>query len=159
MSRYISLCLAALIAAAGFSPSPAAPARDAMLAPLEDGFVGAWRRADPERLADNFTPEGDLVTPTGAHAAGRAAIAAFYGRVFEAGYKGSAVAFTPRLERRIAPGAAIIDGEWRITGIRGPQGAPVGEEHGLAAAVLVKTAAGWRIAALREQTSGSKLEL
>ncbi len=50
-----------------------------------------------------------------------------------------------------------IDGEWYISGAHKPDGTQMPDERGLASAVLVKTGIGWRIAALREQSSGTTI--
>jgi len=129
----------------------------AALRQMTEGYVGAWKRADPALIASNFTADGDFINPTGYHATGRAAIAGFYAQAFAAGYRGSDAGFTPRATRQIAPGVIVIDGEWYISGARQTDGAPRESERGIATAVLVKTPAGWRIAVLREQSSASKI--
>jgi uncharacterized protein (TIGR02246 family) len=124
---------------------------------LQQSFVEGWRRADPDAIAANFTDDGDLINPTGVHAAGRAAISGFYAQAFAAGYRGSDADFTIRLTRRIAPGVILIDGELRITGARKGDGTAIPDVQGIATGLLVKTPRGWRLAALREQSSASKI--
>ena len=129
----------------------------AALRQMTQGYIGAWKLADPELIASNFTIDGDFINPTGFHATGHAAIAAFYRQAFDAGYKGSDAGFTPRATRRIAPGVIVIDGEWYIAGAPDTEGKSRPAERGIATAVLIKTGAAWRIAALREQSSASKI--
>lgn len=124
---------------------------------LQQAFVDGWKRADPDAIAANFTDDGDFINPTGFHAVGPAAISGFYAQAFAAGYRGSDAGFTFRQTRRIAPGVILIDGEWRITGARKADGSPVPDEQGIATGLLVKTPRGWRLAALREQSSASKI--
>ncbi|WP_372785275.1 SgcJ/EcaC family oxidoreductase [Phenylobacterium sp.] len=158
MFRSTLLALGALVAlapaAAGAHPKTSdADAVRQMMA----GYIDAWKRADPKLIAANFKADGDFINPTGFHATGHAAIAAFYAQAFAAGYKGSDAGFTAETTRQIAPGVMVIDGEWYITGAHELDGKPRADERGLATAVLVKTRAGWRIAVLREQSSASKI--
>ncbi len=158
MFRSTLLALGALVAlgtgaaSARPRPSDAAAVRQMMI-----GYIDAWKRADPKLIASNFMADGDFINPSGFHAAGHAAIAAFYAQAFAAGFKGSDAGFTARTTRQIAPGVMVIDGEWYITGAHELDGKPRADERGLATAVLVKTGAGWRIAVLREQSSASKI--
>jgi uncharacterized protein (TIGR02246 family) len=130
---------------------------DAAVTQLQDGYIGGWKKADPVLIAANFTEDGDFINPTGFHATGHAQIAAFYARAFAAGYRGSDAGFTAKSTREIAPGVVVIDGEWYIAGAHDPDGKPIADEHGIATAVLVKQSSGWRVAALREQSSASKI--
>ncbi|HEY8004611.1 MAG TPA: SgcJ/EcaC family oxidoreductase [Phenylobacterium sp.] len=144
--------LASLALFAAGSPAATAPASAAAAtAVLQQGYIGAWDRADPTAIAAFFAPDGDFTNPTGFHATGRAAIAAFYAQAFAAGYAGSHGGFKPLRARYVAPEVIVIDGEWSIRDAHTPQGAARPGEQGLATAILVRKAGAWRIAALREQ--------
>jgi len=151
----------ALAAALALSAAPAVAAvtapDPAVIQAIEDGYIGAWNRADPQRIAANFLDDGDFINPTGFHAKGPGQIAAFYAQAFAAGYAGSTAAFTPRSVRMVAPGVAVVDGEWSILGARQPTGEPRAGESGLATAVLVNTPVGWRVSVLREQSSATRI--
>jgi uncharacterized protein (TIGR02246 family) len=158
MHRRTWLALTSLIAFTADATMVRADHREnAAVNEIGDGYIDAWKRSDPTLLASHFVRDGDFINPTGFHAVGRAAISQFYAQAFAAGYKGSDAAFTPRQSRQVAPGVVVIDGEWRIAGAHFPDGRPRPEEGGLATAVVVRTPAGWRIAALREQSSATKI--
>ncbi|HEX5438837.1 MAG TPA: SgcJ/EcaC family oxidoreductase [Gemmatimonadaceae bacterium] len=124
-------------------------------------FTTAWAHANPDSIAALFAADADVVIPTGVIVRGRSAIRRFYASAFANGYIGSRS--TVRLEalRRLTPRIAVLDASWRISGAQGSSGAPRAPEAGLLTAVLVRDSGdrgGWRIAALREQTSGTHLE-
>jgi uncharacterized protein (TIGR02246 family) len=137
--------LAALPAAARPADQPETAAQV-----LRQGYVAAWDRADPQAIAAFFAADGDFINPTGFHAEGRAAIAAFYAQAFAAGYAGSRGGFAPSRVRAVRPDVVVVDGEWSIEGARTPDGQPRPREHGVATAVLRRDPDGWRVVALRE---------
>ncbi len=145
----MGFALSALAAAAIAAPA----GMDAAVAALQQGYIAAWNQADPAKIAGWFAADGDFTNPTGFHAQGRTAIAGFYAQAFAAGYAGSRGGFTVAQARLVSPGVAVIDGEWSIKGAHTPQGAERPMEHGTATAVVVSTAQGWRVAALREQAA------
>jgi ketosteroid isomerase-like protein len=59
--------------------------------------------------------------------------------------------------RSIAPKLALIDGQWRISGAKNPDGSPRAVEQGILTAVIKRTAQGWRILAWRENASATKI--
>ncbi|HSV04317.1 MAG TPA: SgcJ/EcaC family oxidoreductase [Phenylobacterium sp.] len=146
---------AALIAttAAPAAPGTAETVAQAMAA----AYVAAWDRGDASALGAQFAADGDFINPAGVYARGPAEIGAFYRTAFARGYSGSAGAFRVVKVRRLAPGVVAIDGEWSITGARGPDGRPRPPERGIAAAVLVSGAGGWKVALLREQEGAAKI--
>ncbi|MGH6970861.1 MAG: hypothetical protein ACREEQ_04560, partial [Caulobacteraceae bacterium] len=43
-------------------------AADAAVQQIVEGYTAAWKRADPQAIAANFTEDGDLINPDGFHA-------------------------------------------------------------------------------------------
>ena len=152
-----TILAAALALAAGAALGQPKPTLDVAVSQLEDGYIGAWKKADPALIAANFTTDGDFISPAGFHAVGRRRIADFYARAFAAGYRGADAGFTARASRQIAPGVVVIDGEWFIAGAHDAAGKPIADERGIATAVLVRQASRWRVAALREQSSAGRI--
>jgi uncharacterized protein (TIGR02246 family) len=122
-------------------------------------FSAAWGRADAAAIAALFTPDGDLVIPTGLQVRGRAHLRDFYASAFARGYAGSTTAADIRRIQELAPGVMVIDATWSINGAKPVQGKSMSPERGILAAIIVKTSGKWRIAALREQEGAAALTL
>jgi uncharacterized protein (TIGR02246 family) len=140
-------------------PVRASPdAAEAAIRTLSQNYVDAWNRSDAEGLALLFVADGDLIIPSGIRASGRAAIRAFYASAFQRGYSGSRAGFSFVAMRTIRRGVIIVDGTWFIDNARTPAGAVAPREEGIATLVAVKTPGGWRVGAVREQTSASAIQ-
>ena len=131
---------------------------EAQVRKLIPAFTDAWARSDAEGLAWLFTPDGDLVIPTGQVMSGRDAVGAFYASVFAAGYRGSKGTGEVERMRFIRPDVVVGDGTWSITGAHDKQGKATPEERGVFTFVAVKRDDHWHISALREQTSAIALK-
>jgi uncharacterized protein (TIGR02246 family) len=104
-----------------------------------------------------FVADGDLITPSGIRASGHAAIRAFYASAFQRGYSGSRAGISFVAMRAIRRDTIIVDGTWFIENARTPAGAVAPREEGVATLVAVKTPGGWRVSAVREQTSATAI--
>lgn len=135
----------------------AAPAQDDDPSALVASFMQAWNSADAKGLGELFAPDADLVTPTGIQSTGRPAIEAFYASVFARGYAGSKGQGEIVRERRLTPIVSLIDARFTITGARNQDGSPRDGEKGIIAAVVGRTASGWKILALRENEGAADL--
>lgn len=157
--RLLFVTLATLLSVSLAPAAFAAPDSEtaAAFGVIQKGYISAWNRADAAAIGANYVADGDFINPTGFHARGPKEIQAFYARAFAAGYAGSTATFTLRATRKIAPGVVVIDGEWTIKGAHKPTGEAIPLEAGIATAVVVKTPAGWRASALREQESATKI--
>jgi len=119
-------------------------------------FIDAWNAANAGAIADLFDEAGDLIIPTGQLMAGRVPIRAFYAKTFESGYASSRGEARILQQRQVAPKVCVIDGTWKIE--HGPrQSDPSAVEIGIFSAVLLQGPKGWRISALREQTSAQNI--
>src|SRR5882762_5121580 len=124
---------------------------------LSQNYIDAWNRADAEGIASQFVADGDLVAPDGIRASGRAAIRAFYAAAFQRGYSGSRAGISVVAMRAIRRDVIIADGTWFIENARTPDGAVAPREEGVATLVAVKALGGWRVSAVREQTSATAI--
>lgn len=147
----IALALAALLLGA------ATPGDEAALGALGAAYVDAWNHGDAAGLAARFTEDGDLIIPSGLELRGRPAIESFYAQTFAAGYGGSTARFELAQLRRLDAHLALLDLTFSITGAHDGAGAERPPFRGIAAAVAVKTAAGWRLTALREQAGADAI--
>jgi uncharacterized protein (TIGR02246 family) len=130
---------------------------EAAIRTLLQNYIDAWNRADAEGIASQFVADGDLVAPDGIRASGHAAIRAFYAAAFQRGYSGSRAGISVAALRVIRREVIIVDGAWFIENARTPAGAVAPREEGVATLVAVKAPGGWRVSAVREQTSATAI--
>jgi uncharacterized protein (TIGR02246 family) len=128
------------------------------LTELANRYVKDWDVADAKALASAYMPNGDLITPDGTRLRGHQAIQDFYAAAFASGYAGSHSGFVLKGLRLVAPSVAVLDGTWFIEDAHTSAGMPRAREQGIAAMVVVRSGAAWRIAALREQESASSIK-
>lgn len=131
---------------------------EAAVQALAQHYVDAWNHSDAEGIASQFVAKGDLITPAGMRASGYAAIRAFYDSAFRRGYAGSRAGIGIVSTRAVRRDVIVADGTWFIENARTPSGAAAPREEGIATLVAVKTPEGWRISAVREQTSASAIK-
>jgi uncharacterized protein (TIGR02246 family) len=120
-------------------------------------FKQAWQSADGPRLGSLFTKDGDLIIPTGELLHGRANVAAFYTSVFTRGYRGSSTSATIAQIRHLTNDIMLVDAEWEIEGAVAADGSVKAPERGILTVILKRDGARWLVAALREQTSATRV--
>ena len=130
---------------------------DAALRALAQKYIDAWNRSDAEGIASQFVNDGDLITPDGVRSQGHAAIRAFYAAAFQQGYSGSRAGMEVVAIRAIGRDVIIADGTWFIENARTETGTFSPREQGIATLVAVRTKQGWRVSAVREQTSATAI--
>ena len=130
---------------------------EAAIRTLSQNYINAWNRADAEGIASLFVADGDLVAPDGTRASGHAAIRAFYAAAFQRGYSGSRAGISIVALRAVGRDVVIVDGTWFIENARTAGGAVAPREEGVATLVAVKASGGWRVTAVREQTSATAI--
>jgi hypothetical protein len=81
----------------------------------------------------------------------------FYAAAFQRGYSGSRAGISVVAMRVIRRDVIIVDGTWFIENARTPGGAIAPREEGVATLVAVKAPGGWRVSAVREQTSATAI--
>jgi uncharacterized protein (TIGR02246 family) len=135
------------------SGRPQAAAEEAALRATQAQFAAAWAKADAHAVAALFGPDADLIIPTGLVMRGQLEIEAFYRGVFAQGYAGSQAGSEISRIRFLKPDLAVVDATWFIRGAHDKSGSAAAEESGTLVLVAMKSAQGWRIAALRESAS------
>ncbi|MEO9264046.1 MAG: SgcJ/EcaC family oxidoreductase [Candidatus Baltobacteraceae bacterium] len=121
-------------------------------------YEAAWDRSDSSALAAQYVPDGDLMIPTGEVFSGPQTIAAFYTSVFKRGYSGTHGVGSIDRFRYLSSNMAVVDGTWGILGVPNVDKGSH-DERGLFTAFLVNVDGNWRIAGLREQSSGKKINV
>jgi uncharacterized protein (TIGR02246 family) len=120
-------------------------------------FKQAWQAADGSRLGSLFTTDGDLVIPTGELLHGQASVAGFYTSVFARGYRGSSTTAAIAQIRHITDDVMLVDATWEISGTVTADGTAKPPERGILAVILKREGKRWLVAALREQTSATRV--
>jgi uncharacterized protein (TIGR02246 family) len=158
LNRTLGITVFALLIFGSLQSVRAGPdVAEAAIRTLLQNYIDAWNRADAEGIASQFIADGDLVAPDGNRASGQAAIRAFYAAAFERGYSGSRAGISVVALRAVRRDVIIVDGTWFIENARTPAGAAAPREEGVATLVAVKTPGGWRVSAVREQTSATAI--
>jgi uncharacterized protein (TIGR02246 family) len=84
-------------------------------------FVAAWNRNDAKALAGQFTSDGDLINPAGRIARGKGEVEKLLAEEQSGRFKGTHMSMTLKHLRFLKPDVAIVDEEFEITGLQGPQ--------------------------------------
>jgi uncharacterized protein (TIGR02246 family) len=148
--------IAALSAVA--APLQAAGSREQAVRLVIAQCVRAWDKSDAAGIAAEFEPDADFVSPDGIRAVGSRSVKSFYAQAFADGYAHSRGMFDIHSIRFLNSTLAVADGQWSIADAHDRQGKMRAPERGLAVAVLRKHSNGWKIVALREQSSATKFQ-
>jgi uncharacterized protein (TIGR02246 family) len=105
-------------------------------------YLASRDNDDAQALGDLFVPGADQLVSSGEWRTGRDAVV--QGTLRTSKRTGGKRAITLVKVRFIAPDAAVADGHYELTGLAGSQ-----TRHMWTTFVLVRVAAGWRIAAIR----------
>lgn len=124
---------------------------------IQNKLTAAWDSADAAAIAQLYTDDGDVIIPTGLVLQGKQPIRDFYASVFASGYAGSRGHGKIVRWRAIGSTAYVVDGTWSITGVHKRDGKSAPDESGIFNAFFSKSHGRWQLAALREQTSATKL--
>lgn len=134
MDRYVVMLLAGLALPPAFAQSDEAGIRD-----LVARYVAAREAQDPDRTAALFTDDADQLVSSGEWRRGRDALVK--GAMASSRANEGRRSVTVETIRFIAPGVAIADGRYEISGAE--------TRRMWSTFVVRKTDAGWRIAAIR----------
>lgn len=105
-------------------------------------YMDARDRGDAHALESLFTPDADQLVSSGEWRKGREAVAK--GTMASSQATGGQRAITVESVRFLAPAVALADGHYDLTNLAGGEA-----RHMWTSISLVKTGAGWKIAAIR----------
>ena len=109
----------------------------------------AWNSDNAARYRDLMTEDVDNVSATGRIATGRDAVIALYTKQRQDVYKGAITTTPIESIRFIRADVALVNANFRLTGLRATDGTQVGERKGRLLFLFVKDQGHWRITAIR----------
>ncbi len=115
------------------------------------GLEAAWNAADGEGFASYFTGDADFVNIYAMHGKGREAIGRAHNMLLHGVYAKSVCSYKVEQARLLAEDVALVHIAARL---EVPDGPMAGVMEALPSAVLVRDAAGWRIAAFHNTLVG-----
>jgi uncharacterized protein (TIGR02246 family) len=130
--------LAAAVLLVGASAGAAPASDEAAVRAHFASFSEAWIRGDAKSVADGYAEDADLVRPGEPRVEGRAAIEAFYARMFAGPLKGVAKAMKVDHVRFVSPEVAVVDSSYTLD-----RDLPPLHARGASVTVLAKRAGGW----------------
>ncbi len=108
----------------------------------------AWNKADLKGVTAFFAQDAVFTEAQGNVARGRAEIEKMYNEWLTSTYRGSRSHVETRAIRFLKPDAAVADGTWEDTGVRGPDGNELPPIRGVWTDVVAKQGGKWKIVAL-----------
>lgn len=112
---------------------------------IEAAYDAAWNRSDAKALAAPLAEDAVVVNPRGQVAVGRADFEAIMAKMLAGPFAGSTHHSTVRRVRFISADVAIVDGEARVTDIKG---ADTSVEHAFTD-IFVRRGGRWLISDVR----------
>ena len=153
---FVSLMCAALASGAGTQPAekPGASApsdleNEVAIRKLYAGFTEAWNRHDARAMAQMWALEGDHYEPDGRSAEGRDAVELLFREEQATAFKDSKLELTVDTVWFITPNVALVNGSYKIDGVRIPEGKQISIRKGHLTSVLLKEGGRWWVAASR----------
>jgi len=137
MTRFILL----ILLAAGLAPAQSAN-DEATVKAVVARYVEAREKRDPAATEALFTKDADQLVSSGEWRRGRDAVVK--GTMASSESTGGRRTITVENVRFVAPGVAVADGRYEITGTTGGR-----DRHMWSTFVITKAADGWHIAAIR----------
>ncbi|MGH9366480.1 MAG: SgcJ/EcaC family oxidoreductase [Thermoanaerobaculia bacterium] len=144
-----SLALAFSLGSALAQAAAGTPADEADIRALVDQLPAAWSKTDPKMVASLFLVDVDYVSSTGRVAGNRTEVERAFAQQWAGVYRGTKLATSVRAVRFLKPDVAVVDGDFHITGMKGPDGKTLPVRDGMYASVAMKKKDRWYIAALR----------
>jgi uncharacterized protein (TIGR02246 family) len=120
----------------------AGPADEAAIRQVVHNYLDAREHRDAKAVADVFTPDADQLVSTGEWRRGREALVR--GTLASSESTGGHRTITIQTIRLLAPGVALADGPYELTGLVGGSSRNMWTTF-----LLTRGSDGWRIAAIR----------
>jgi uncharacterized protein (TIGR02246 family) len=148
MRRRVAACMAATLALGWLAPGGLTAADDeAAVREIVRRYVDAREARDEKAVAALFTEDADQLVSSGEWRRGRAAVVK--GTQASSASNEGKRSITVETVRFLAPDVALADGRYEIAG------GAAGDRKMWASITLKRTAAGWRIAAIRNMLPAS----
>lgn len=110
----------------------------------------AFNREDAKWLASHFVENGEFVNSSGTSVKGRDNIEKTYRALFDSPpHHGVTTVHAIEEIRCVTDDAAIVVGNWRLSGLKDQQGRPLPDRRGRSIIIVVKVAGEWMIDLLR----------
>lgn len=117
----------------------------------------AWQKQDVAALIAPFAEDADHIDSSGNLTVGRKAIEEKYKSVLASGkYKGSQSTQGITRIRFIKKDVAVVDAEWKLSGLLDAGGKPLPDRAGTSVVVVAKEPGEWKIVTLRVALSAPK---
>jgi uncharacterized protein (TIGR02246 family) len=112
-------------------------------------FTAAFNRHDTGAMAAMWTVHGDHYEPDGSFAEGREAVAKLFAEEHDGAFKNAAIDLTIDTVWMITPNVALVNGFYRVTGVRDLAGNEIAIRKGHLTSVLLGENGQWWVAASR----------
>jgi uncharacterized protein (TIGR02246 family) len=122
---------------------------DAKIRDLYGRFESAWNKHDAVALAEMWTIDGDHREPDGRIAKGRDEVQMLFAEEHATVFKDSQLDLDVQTVWFITADVALVDGEYRLAGVAGPDGKPLPARKGHLSSVLLQERGQWWVAASR----------
>ncbi len=138
-----------VVLALTLGPSAVALAGDdeAAIRELYKKYAAAWNKGDAKEAAALYDTEASYTNASGVTSRGHEAIEKESIDWFAGRYKGTNLEFAVGAIKLLKPDVAVGDGTWRITGMKGPDGAELPPIKGCYTNTLVKKDGKWLVVA------------
>lgn len=106
-------------------------------------FAAAWNQHDPKAMAAFWAPDGDLISPSGRVAKGRAEVEKLFTDEHSTFMKGTTFTLTGVTVRLLAPDIAFADWDVEISGMHAPDGSAMPVQNFHVNTVMAKKSGQW----------------
>jgi uncharacterized protein (TIGR02246 family) len=145
--RVFLMTLGALVLTLGPSSAALAGDDEAAIRELYKKYAAAWNKGEAKEAAALYDAEASYTNASGVTSRGREAIEKESVDWFAGRYKGTNLGFTVGAIKLLKPDVAVGDGTWKITGMKGPDGAELPPVKGCYTNTLVKKDGKWLVVA------------
>ena len=143
MKKILIACILILLALpAGVVGASAKAADEAAIRKVFADFAEAWGRDDAKSMASHWTVDGDLISPLGRRANGRAEVEKLLSDEHATVFKGTHITFSEGTIHFVKPDVAVFTTDYEVPGAHGPNGNEM-TAKGIVTSVMVKKNGKW----------------